>query len=218
MKATRAVPMITTGVRHFGTTQSTRALPALLPQDGKKAMRARTWFVQGLTGQEDRSNGGIDVVIAPKDLAVMKPDLANWLKLSDAEKDDKLNAWRKAGFLKLNPDAAAKYWDINYPKYKEALDIMAPANAEGRALNSGEKMAIWKLQVRNDHPKSLHPGWVRFDSLFYGQGVAPGGITEEEIKHDPMTLGWWVQLLPIVILLGLAVFPNIKRKIQYGRL
>merc|ERR1712226_1800422 len=174
MKATRAVPMITTGVRHFGTTQSTRALPALLPQDGKKAMRARTWFVQGLTGQEDRSNGGIDVVIAPKDLAVMKPDLANWLKLSDAEKDDKLNAWRKAGFLKLNPDAAAKYWDINYPKY-------------------------------------LHPGWVRFDSLFYGQGVAPGGITEEEIKHDPMTLGLWVQLLPIVILLGLAVFPNIKK-------
>merc|ERR1719270_1972640 len=92
-------------------------------------MRARTWVIQGLTGQEDRSHGGIDVVIKPAHLAIMKPDLANWLKLSDAEKDDKLNAWRKAGYLKLNPDAAAKYWDINYPKYKEALDIMAPANA-----------------------------------------------------------------------------------------
>merc|ERR1712038_1586451 len=107
MKATRAVPLISTGVRHFGTTQSTRALPALLPQDGKKAMRARTWAIQGLTGQEDRSHGGIDVVIKPAHLAIMKPDLANWLKLSDAEKDDKLNAWRKAGYLKLNPDAGA---------------------------------------------------------------------------------------------------------------
>merc|ERR1719150_1473180 len=119
--------------------------------------------------QEDRANGGIDVVIAPKDLAEMKGDLANWSKFSDAEKDDKLNAWRKAGKLKLNPDTGGKYWDINFPKYKEALDIMAPANAEGRALNSSEKMAIWKLECRNDHPKSLHPGWVRYDSLFYGQ-------------------------------------------------
>merc|ERR1712186_277622 len=108
--------------------------------------------------------------------------------------------------------------DINYPKYKEALDIMAPANAEGRDLNFSEKMAVWKLQVRNDHPKSLHPGWKRYDSLFYGQGVAPGGITKEEIDHDPMVLGWYVQWLPILILLGLAVAPNIKRKIQYGRL
>jgi hypothetical protein len=217
MKATRAVPLISTGVRHFGTTRSQAALPALLPQDGKKAMRARTWWIQGLTMQEDRANGGIDVVIAPKDLAEMKGDMANWLKFSDAEKDDKINAWRKAGKLKLNPDSGAKYWNINYPKYKEALDIIAPANAEGRALNSGEKMAIWKLECRNDHPKSLHPGWVRFDSLMYGQGVAPGGITEEEIKHDPMG-PFLLQLLPIVILLGLAVWPNIKRKIQYGRL
>merc|ERR1719400_1909390 len=74
--------------------------------------------------QEDRANGGIDVVIAPKDLAEMKGDLANWLKFSDAEKDDKLNAWRKAGKLKLNPDTGGKYWDINFPKYKEALDIL----------------------------------------------------------------------------------------------
>ena len=40
------------------------------------------------------------MVIKPAHLAIMKPDLANWLKLSDAEKDDKLNAWRKAGYLK----------------------------------------------------------------------------------------------------------------------
>merc|ERR1711936_1223353 len=104
MKAARAVPSILSGVRQFGTTPSRGALPALLPGDGKKAMRLRTWFIQGLT---------------------MKGDLANWLKFSDAEKDDKLNAWRKAGKLKLNPDTGGKYWDINYPKYKEALDIMA---------------------------------------------------------------------------------------------
>merc|ERR1712141_567287 len=125
MKAARAVPSILSGVRQFGTTPSRGALPALLPGDGKKAMRLRTWFIQGLTMQEDRANGGIDVVIAPKDLAEMKGDLANWLKFSDAEKDDKLNAWRKAGKLKLNPDTGGKYWDINFPKYKEALDIMA---------------------------------------------------------------------------------------------
>ena len=217
MKAARAVPSILSGVRHFGTTPSQGALPALLPGPGKKAMRLRTWFIQGLTMQEDRANGGIDVVIAPKDLAEMKGDLANWLKFSDAEKDDKLNAWRKAGKLKLNPDTGGKYWDINFPKYKEALDIMAPANAEGRALNSSEKMAIWKLECRNDHPKSLHPGWVRYDNLLYGQGVAPGGITEEEIKYDP-NMEFILICLPIAILLGLAVWPNIKRKIQYGRL
>merc|ERR1712183_1041809 len=103
MKAARAVPSILSGVRQFGTTPSRGALPALLPGDGKKAMRLRTWFIQGLTMQEDRANGGIDVVIAPKDLAEMKGDLASWLKFSDAEKDDKLNAWRKAGKLKFPP-------------------------------------------------------------------------------------------------------------------
>merc|ERR1719278_2331279 len=105
--------------------------------------------------QEDRANGGIDVVIAPKDLAEMKGDMANWLKFSDAEKDDKINAWRKAGKLKLNPDSGAKYWNINYPKYKEALDIIAPANAEGRALNSGEKNGDMETRMQKRSPKII---------------------------------------------------------------